>query len=404
MKSKDPGRVSFVLLAAVCIGMLPTSLSALTVLSTDSAVTAANSGPGDFTLTDQGPGTRDGIYSYAFNAGADSDMLVVSISTEASGEAWSVSYDGVEMTLATQSSAGSGTSIFYLANPSATGSIAIDFTAKGTVNGIGLGIASLDGEGQAIVFDNGVSDSGVDTIDITPNFADSFVMFAGDANSTAGGLPTLSSNLTEIYRGPQDIGSNTGASDVTINLSSLPDAGNDVTVSGPDLTILPAADFAAGTHYAIQISADAVEDASGNAFAGILDTTTWNFATVAADATAPVISTRDPADDATDISIFNNIVATFDEDLVLGSGNITIYNVTLGSPAATIDVTDATQVTHAGNVLTINPAAALDVSTEYAVQMDAGVVRNLNDLPNAAITDTTTWSFTTQAVATYTWN
>jgi hypothetical protein len=97
------------------------------------------------------------------------------------------------------------------------------------------------------------------------------------------------------------------------------------------------------------------------------------------------------------------MVATFDEDLVLGSGNITIYNVTLGSVAATIDVTDSSQVTLAGNVLTINPAAVLDTSTEYAVQLAAGVVKNLNDLPNAAITDTTTWSFTTQAVASYTW-
>lgn len=192
---------------------LTSAQAAITVLGTDSAVTAGNSAPGDFTLVDtDGDGaTRDGTYSYAFNAGATSDMLVVSLSYEASSEAWSVTYNGVSMNLATQSSAASGTSIFYLANPSATGSIAIDFTGKGTVNGIGLGIASLNNSGNPIYFNNEVSTSGVSTIDITPDFADSFVMFAGDANSTAGSAPTLSSNLTPFYAGPSDIGSNTGA-------------------------------------------------------------------------------------------------------------------------------------------------------------------------------------------------
>lgn len=178
----------------------------------DSAVTASNSGPGDFTLTSQGAGTRDGIYSYSYNAGASSDMLVVSVSTEASSEAWSVSYGGVDMTLATQSSVGSGASIFYLPNPSATGSIAIDFTGKSTVNGIGMGVVSLSGNGQAIAFDSpGISDSGTNTINLTTNFADSFVMFAGDANSTAGSAPTLASPLQVIFAGPSDLGSNTAA-------------------------------------------------------------------------------------------------------------------------------------------------------------------------------------------------
>lgn len=185
--------------------------SAISVLATDSAVTAANSGPGDFTLSAQGAGTRDGIYSYSFAAGATSDMLVVSISAEASNEIYSVSYGGVGMTLATESSVGSGTSIWYLANPSATGSIAIDYTGKTTVNGIGLGIASLFGNGQEIALDNGVSGSGTNSINTTTNFDDSFVMFAGDANSTAGSSPTLASPLTTIFAGPADIGSNTAA-------------------------------------------------------------------------------------------------------------------------------------------------------------------------------------------------
>ena len=197
-----------------------TADAAITVLGTGSAVTAANSGPGEFTLTNQGAGNRDGIYSYSFAAGATSDMLVVSISTEASSEAWSVSYAGTAMTLATQSSVGSGTSIFYLANPSASGSIAIDFTGKSIVNGIGLGIASLSGGEQAIAFDKGVSSSSTESIGITTAFANSFVMFAGDANATAGANPSLNSPLTTIFDGPVDIGSNQAAAGYANGVSS----------------------------------------------------------------------------------------------------------------------------------------------------------------------------------------
>ena len=219
------------------------SQAAISVLATASAVTAADSGPGNYTLSAEGAGIRDGIYSYAFNAGANSDMLVVSVSTEASSEAWSVSYGGVTMNLATQSALGSGTSVFYLANPSATGSIAINFTAKTTVNGIGLGIASLNGQGEEIAFDNGVSANSTTTINLTTNFNDSFVIFAGDANTTSGSV-SLSSPLTTIFAGPSDIGSNQAAAGYE----------NEVAAGSNDYTWIPggsARGISAAAFYAV---------------------------------------------------------------------------------------------------------------------------------------------------------
>jgi hypothetical protein len=188
-----------------------------------------------------------------------------------------------------------------------------------------------------------------------------------------------------------------GSSDFSIDLSNLPDADAAVSVNGAVLTIDPTSNFEPGQEYEVTISSGAIEDLAGtpNAYGGTASGE-WTFTTAAQDLTAPVIVTRDPADDSPDVSVSTNIVATFDDDLVLGSGNIVIYNVTLGGAAATIDVTDSSQVTLAGKVLTINPTDPLDGLTEYAVQMDADVVRNLNDLPNAEITDTTSWSFTTK--------
>ena len=71
--------------------------------------------------------------------------------------------------------------------------------------------------------------------------------------------------------------------DVVIDLSVV-DPDGSVSVSGTVLTINPASDLIATNDYAVQISADAIVDlaTSPNAFAGILDDTTWNFETAAA--------------------------------------------------------------------------------------------------------------------------
>lgn len=54
-----------------------------------------------------------------------------------------------------------------------------------------------------------------------------------------------------------------------------------VTISGATVAINPAADFAAGTGYYVQVSATAFTDLSANAFVGIADATTWDFTTAA---------------------------------------------------------------------------------------------------------------------------
>ncbi len=60
---------------------------------------------------------------------------------------------------------------------------------------------------------------------------------------------------------------------------TIPDAR--LSISGSTLTINPAADLATSNHYAVRISANAISDleATPNAFAGILNDTTWNFMT-----------------------------------------------------------------------------------------------------------------------------
>lgn len=52
-----------------------------------------------------------------------------------------------------------------------------------------------------------------------------------------------------------------------------------VSISGTELTINPTAELEENKGHYVQIDATAIEDIAGNAFAGIADTTTWNFTT-----------------------------------------------------------------------------------------------------------------------------
>ena len=126
--------------------------------------------------------------------------------------------------------------------------------------------------------------------------------------------------------------------DVTQRRSPSPTR-TQVSLQGAVLTINPTADLAAGKSYAIQIAATAIKDLD-NPFAGIADDTTWNFTTAVPDTTPPAIATLSPADNATGVAPGTNLVVTFNEAIALGTGNITLKNLT-DSTQSTIAVTDA---------------------------------------------------------------
>lgn len=175
----------------------------------------------------------------------------------------------------------------------------------------------------------------------------------------------------------------------------------EVSASGRTLTIAPSSYLSVGTQYAVLITGDAVEDLStdnnggGNAFLGISDPTTWDFTTVPYDATPPVISSTLPDNGAGNIEPNRILSVTFDDQILLGSGNIRIYDIDAAAVIQTISVQDSSQVSFSGATLTIDPATDLDPNRDLAVQWDAGIVKNWSDFGTAAVTDTTTWYFTT---------
>lgn len=190
-----------------------------------------------------------------------------------------------------------------------------------------------------------------------------------------------------------------GTDDRTI---TLPDA-TQVTVSGTDLTINPTLDLLLSNEYEVTISAGAIQDAaaSPNAYAGTASGE-WTFTTADPDVIAPLLTGTNPVDDAFGVTPNADLVATFDEDVAAGTGDILINNVTDGGTAATIAVTDGTQVSFAGSVMTISPTTPLLIGKEYAVQIAATAVEDLSGNTYAGIADNTTWSFSTSSSAIFT--
>src|SRR4029077_3136018 len=75
--------------------------------------------------------------------------------------------------------------------------------------------------------------------------------------------------------------------------------------------------------------------------------------------------------------------------------NVVIHNALDGSAVATIAITDATQVSFAGSVLTINPTSDLAAGTHYYVTMASGVVQDLAGNAYAGLSAPTDFDFTT---------
>ena len=126
---------------------------------------------------------------------------------------------------------------------------------------------------------------------------------------------------------------------------------------------------------------------------------------IPADNTPPVVLTLSAPDDSVENSVSANLVATFTKDIVIGTGNITLKNLTDGTQS-TIAINDASQVSVAGPVLTLNPTANLLPSKAYAIRIDATAIDDTAGNSFAGIANDTIWNFTTQSANSglFTWD
>ncbi|WP_079204027.1 cadherin domain-containing protein [Pseudomonas sp. CC6-YY-74] len=122
---------------------------------------------------------------------------------------------------------------------------------------------------------------------------------------------------------------------------------------------------------ALTLNGGILQDAAGNA-ASLSHGAVADNSSYLVDTTAPTLSSSSPADNATAVAVGSNIVLTFSEAVVAGSGDIVISDGV--DDMRTISVTDATQVTISGNQVTINPSTDLAAGRAYDVTLASGVL------------------------------
>jgi len=143
----------------------------------------------------------------------------------------------------------------------------------------------------------------------------------------------------------------------------------------------------------IELNGGTISDNAGNTatlvLAGVGSTTA-----VLVDGIAPTASAFSPLNGATNVTPNANLSITFNENIILGTGNIIIYDE-LATPIVIIDVeSPGGQLSIADEVLTINPTADLLELTDYYVHIGNDAIHDLVGNAYAGINNNTTWAFT----------
>jgi methionine-rich copper-binding protein CopC len=134
------------------------------------------------------------------------------------------------------------------------------------------------------------------------------------------------------------------------------------------------------------VLAQLTPDALGKA----VDAAATKIGPVVQDLIAPTLMSSNPANKGGPVAADSNIVLTFSEPVAAGSGNIMLVDA---FESRVISVSDASQVSIAGNTVTINPTLDLHNGSTYAVKIDPGAIVDTVQNPFAGIKDTTTLSF-----------
>lgn len=414
-------------------------------------------------------------YTLSFDAanGGTVDKLIVSAGAEGAVAVTGITYNGVALTFIPNTgnpAAGRNRGIWYLDKPFAGGAADIVVSGDGATSfgHMRLGVASISGSAPGAATGNLAATGSVD-LNVPVNNSFVFAAYAGDLANPASaansplvqvfGVNGDSANMAAGYEDPAPAGpasysftslnspessaaafvpasaapvlvATTPADNATEALASanlvatfsepvvagtgsieLWQAGGGaplesfnvasstrLTISGQTLTINPTANLAPGVEYHVLIPATALVDTTGGAaFAGISDPAAWSFT---ADATIPTIVSRIPADDDANARVAANLVATFSEPVVAGTGNIELWQLGGGSPVESFDVANSPRLTLTGTNLAINPTDNLLPGTTYFVTIPATAIVDLSGNAFAGFVGDAAWDFTTRASAT----
>ena len=173
--------------------------------------------------------------------------------------------------------------------------------------------------------------------------------------------------------------------------------GSLVSGSGSNqITVNPSSDFDEQIKYYVTIDATAFDDASGNSYVGI-DNSSNKLQFTTADNTNPTLTSSSPGDGATSVNTLASLVINFSEDVDVESGNITLYDSD-DTEIQTYDVTDtAIVMKSSGSTYTVDISADITTATSYYIQIAASAFDDAAGNSYAGIADSTTLNFNTSS-------
>jgi len=172
-------------------------------------------------------------------------------------------------------------------------------------------------------------------------------------------------------------------------------AGGNINAVNDVVTVALSGDLNENSSYYFITIGSIIEDVMGNDYAGINDTTTWNFST--GDFTGPILAATNmftPADNATNVPVAIILNIAFNENIALGSGEIHLINETTGSDE--VFSQGMGDISISNNEITLTPSSNLDLNTGYHVLIDSDAIEDIAGNTFAGISDTTEWNFVTE--------
>lgn len=146
--------------------------------------------------------------------------------------------------------------------------------------------------------------------------------------------------------------------------------------------------------YYVTLGNGVLEDATGNSFQGITNSTAWNFTTSTADIVNPTLVSLSPADNEPEAGINTNLVIQLNENIQWGTGSVLLKEFDTDNVVGTFNSTSGNNIISLNTLRIILPGD-LTPLTSYYVEVEATALQDLNDNPYAGFTGKTTWNFTT---------
>ena len=145
---------------------------------------------------------------------------------------------------------------------------------------------------------------------------------------------------------------------------------DNTTISGEILTVNLLNDLSYNNEYYVNIDSNILADAANNLFAGLDSSSNTGMRFTEADTYLPEIVSLSPALDSSDNLIDTDLVFTFNEEIVVTSGNITLYDASSNVALQVFDVSSS-DVSITGREVTVTLQTDLSFDTTYYVNIDA---------------------------------